>query len=121
MKEQIRFNEKLLLDAGFPRDFVRAMRGLLLSVGTGVSIANLAELESLLLTMKDGRSATSNIAQQIQLLSEQIALARRQQASDLQIIVRQLETLAIQAKPNLAALERRLAALENYVEIRKWR
>lgn len=105
------FNEAQLLKAGLPRSFVETLRGLAKAVGSGLSVTDLTEVESLLLTRNEGRSEQAQMAAQLQMLELQVALIRRQMPQ-LMEMQRQIEALQIVKTPNLSALEQRIADLE---------
>lgn len=110
-----RFNEVQLLKAGLPKSFVEALRALSVTVGRGINIADVGELEALLLAQSQTRGENTNLAQAVQMLTDQVGALRRQQASDAQAIQQRLDALQANSKPNLSALEQRLADLEHYL------
>lgn len=109
-----RFNEAQLLKAGLPRAFVETLRDLARTVGGGLSVTDLNEAESLLLTNNAGRSAEANLASQVAVLEMQLALVRRELPALLSLRA-EIEALRLVRRSNVSPLEQRVADLEAIV------
>lgn len=129
-----RFSEAQLLKAGLPQSFVSTLRDLTKFVGGGLSVTDLNEAEALLLTNNQGRADANNLAAQVQMLEMRVAQISRQmlplmglqaQIEALQVrgaspvtaaqiagLQAAIDALQIRQKPNLSALEQRIADLE---------
>ena len=109
---KIRVNEADLLRAGWPRDAVNALRGIIAVIGTSVSIGSVSDLESLILTTNSGRASEANTANQLQALADELGQVRRNATTFQERISQRLEALegqlrrAQEISPRMDAIER---------------
>lgn len=106
-KIRIRVNEAELLRAGWPRDAVNALRGIIAVVASGIEVGNVGDLETLLLTATDARRANDALRQEIQLVQEQIQAMRREMT-----LIKHQDTSLPASTPNLSEIMNRLKDLE---------
>jgi len=109
---KIRVNEADLLRAGWPRDAVNALRGIIAVIGTSVSIGSVSDLETLILTTTSGGSRDANTANQMQALADELGQVRRNATAFQQHVSQRLEALEAQLRraqeipPRVDAIER---------------
>ena len=90
---KIRVNEADLLRAGWPRDAVNALRGIIAVIGTSVSIGSVSDLESLILTTNSGRASEASTANQLQALADELGQIRRNANAFEQAVSQRLDSL----------------------------
>ena len=90
---KIRVNEADLLRAGWPRDAVNALRGIIAVIGTSVSIGSVSDLETLILTTTSGGSRDANTAAQMQALADELGQVRRNATAFQQAVSHRLDVL----------------------------
>jgi len=90
---KIRVNEADLLRAGWPRDAVNALRGIIAVIGTSVSIGSVSDLETLILTTTSGGSRDANTANQMQALADELGQVKRNATTFQQAVSQRLDAL----------------------------
>lgn len=109
---RIRVNEADLLRAGWPRDAVHALRGIIAVIGTSVSIGSVSDLETLILTTTSGGSRDANMAAQMQALSDELGQVKRNANALQQAFSQRLDAIQSQSRraqeitPRIDAIER---------------
>lgn len=109
---KIRINEAELHRAGWPRDAINALRGIIAVVGTSISVGGVSDLESLILTTNSGRATEANTANTIQALSDELGQVKRSANAFQQAVNHRLDSIETQLRrshelsPRIDAIER---------------
>jgi endonuclease III len=90
---KIRVNEADLLRAGWPRDAVNALRGIIAVIGTSVSIGSVSDLETLILTTTSGNARDANTGAQMQALADELGQVKRNANAFQQAVSQRLDAL----------------------------
>lgn len=110
----IRLNEAELLRAGMPRESVVALREIVKIIGSGFSSGDLGDIEGLILTASREDAATSNLRADMDHLSQQVGMIRRDFAGQFFALRGEIDALRERNRTvNLTGIEDRLSQLEH--------